>query len=183
LTKPHDCQCLTDCDERAKIYETGNEAGDQSGNERLTTTATDDEVSLLGAVQWGGVNPPGVALEMARSSAVIVKPKNRGLLSSVTLSQGYPMLKPANLSMISLCLSLNEPLDITGTKPNTSPGEFHFVQLTTAGHRVNGLDFEAEHCGDLFRFEHLSFLLLFDHDATIEHCFLFVASIAENEEE
>ena len=64
----------------------------KAGNERLTTTATDDEVSFLGAVRWG-VNPPGVALEMARSSAVIVKPKNRGLLSSVTLVTGLPDAK------------------------------------------------------------------------------------------
>jgi len=55
--------------------------------------------------------------------------------------------------MISPRLSLDESLDITGAKSKTSPGEFHFLQFTTMCHRVNGLDFEAEHRGDLFGFE------------------------------
>jgi hypothetical protein len=44
-----------------------------------------------------------------------------------------------------MCLSLDEPLHITGTEAETSPGEFHLLQLTTSSHRVNGLNLEAEH--------------------------------------
>ena len=61
------------------------------------------------------------------------------------------------------CLSLDEPLDITGAEPKTLSRQFHFLQLATSRHGVNGLNFDAQHFGDIFRTEQASLMLLFVH--------------------
>jgi hypothetical protein len=45
---------------------------------------------------------------------------------------------------MSACLSFTESLNIIGTEPNASPGEFHLLQLPTPSHRVNGLHLQTE---------------------------------------
>jgi len=51
FSQAHDGESFPDRDERAEIYEAGNETGDQGRDERLTATATDDEIRFLGAVR------------------------------------------------------------------------------------------------------------------------------------
>ena len=79
--------------------------------------------------------------------------------------------------------SLNEPFDITGSESKATSGEFYFLQFAAPRHRVDGLNFQTEHCRDLFCFEQLSFLPHLNHSVTIKDCLLFVASIAANEED
>ena len=79
------------------------------------------------------------------------------------------------------CLSLDEPLDIVGTKPKTLSRQFHFLQLATTRHGVNGLNLETEHHRDIFRFEQLIFLLPLNHSATIKQRLLLSRQLSETE--
>jgi hypothetical protein len=72
------------------------------------------------------------------------------------------------------CLPFDESLDFIGTKAKTLPRQFHLLQLTAPRHRVNRLNFEAEHCGDLFRFEQ-SILLTFPHMCYYTGAFIFLS--------
>jgi hypothetical protein len=65
------------------------------------------------------------------------------------------------------CLSLDEPLNVIGSKPKTLSRQLHFLQLPTPRHGVNGLNFDAQHRRYIFCREQPNFLLLRIHGATI----------------
>ena len=52
LGKTHHRQGLAHGDERDEVDEAGNETGNQSGDERFSTTTPDDEIGFFGAIQW-----------------------------------------------------------------------------------------------------------------------------------
>jgi hypothetical protein len=73
------------------------------------------------------------------------------------------------------CLFFDKSLDIIGTEAEALSRQFHLLQLTAPSHGVNGLNFETEHHGDLFRFEQPSSLLVFIHACYYMRAFVILS--------
>ena len=72
--------------------------------------------------------------------------------------------------------SFDESLDIIGTEPEALSRQFHLLQFAATSHGVNGLNFETEHHGDLFRFEQSVFLLPFLHSVLLYKSIYFLVA-------